>query len=34
MVLIIAMLTAPTKLKAGKYVDLSMKTFGDVSNVY
>lgn len=32
LILVIAMSNIPTKLKAGKFIDLSIKTFGDVSN--
>ncbi|XP_072745817.1 odorant receptor 43a-like [Anoplolepis gracilipes] len=31
LILIIAMSNIPTKLKAGKFIDLSIKTFGDIS---
>lgn len=32
LLLVIAMSIIPTKLKAGKFFDLSIRTFGDVSN--
>jgi len=32
LILVIAMSIVPTKLKAGKFFDLSIRTFGDVSN--
>ncbi|XP_039305193.1 uncharacterized protein LOC105195325 [Solenopsis invicta] len=34
LILVIAMSIVPTKLKAGKFFDLSIRTFGDVSNGY
>lgn len=34
LILVIAMSNIPTKLKAGKFIDLSIKTFGDVSNSF
>lgn len=34
LILIIAMSNIPTKIQAGKFIDLSIKTFGDVSNMF
>lgn len=34
LILIIAMSNIPTKIQAGKFIDLSIKTFGDVSNTH
>lgn len=34
LILIMAMSNIPTKFRAGKFVDLSIRTFGDVSNMF